>query len=173
MHDLRMVRDQIDVLRDGMRRRGAFATLGPVIDRAESLDQERRTLILASDERKAARNANAQEVARRKRSSEPADDLIANGRARGDEITRLEGELRDVEAKLQGILLEIPNVTLPDVPEGGEEANAIVKTWGTPRTSGALAPHWEIGARLGLFDVERAAKISGSGFMVYRGLGAR
>src|SRR5438067_2122017 len=116
MHDMRMLREQIGVLRDGMRRRGVLQALDPVIQRAEGLDADRRTLIQAGDERKAARNSNAQEVARRKRAGEPADDLIAGGRALGDEIAKLESELRQVEAQLQGILLEIPNVTLPDVP---------------------------------------------------------
>jgi seryl-tRNA synthetase len=168
-----MLREQIDVLRDGMRRRGIFDAIGPVIANAVQLDQERRTLIQAVDERKAARNTNAQEVARRKRSGDAADDLIVSGRSLGDEIGRLEAELRDVESRLQRILLEIPNVTLPEVPAGSEEQNVISKTWGTPRTSGPLTPHWDIGARLGLIDLERGAKISGSGFVVYRGLGAR
>ncbi len=73
MHDLRMLRDQIDVLREGLRRRGALENLAPVLRRAEGLEQQRRALIVASDERKAARNANAQEVARRKKVGESAD----------------------------------------------------------------------------------------------------
>lgn len=173
MHDLRMLRDQIDVLRAGLARRGALDAFAPVLERAEGLEQQRRALIVAADERKAARNSNAQEVARRKKAGENADELIANGRALGEEINKLETELREVETSLQGIVLEIPNVTLPEVPEGGEEKNQIVKTWGEPRKSGALAPHWEIGARLGLIDLERSSKISGSGFIVYRGMGAR
>src|SRR5437588_6661930 len=131
MHDMRMLREQIDVLRDGMRRRGVFDAMSPAVDRAERLDADRRTLIQAADERKAARNANAQEVARRKRAGEPADDPISAGRSLGDEIGKLELELREVEVQLQRTMLEIPNVTLPEVPAGGEEANVIVKTWGT------------------------------------------
>ncbi len=173
MHDLRMLRDQIDVLREGLRRRGALDGLAPVLRQAEGLEQQRRALILAGDERKAARNSNAQEVARRKKAGEPADELIALGRSLGDEIAKLEADLREVESGLQRIVLEIPNVNLPNVPEGGEEKNVIVKTSGTPREGGKLAPHWEIGARLGLIDLERSAKISGSGFIVYRGKGAR
>jgi seryl-tRNA synthetase len=173
MHDLRMLRDQIDVLREGLRRRGALDNLAPTLRRAEGLEQQRRALIAASDERKAARNSNAQEVARRKKAGEPADELIAVGRALGDEIAKLEGELREVESGLQQIVLEIPNVTLPGVPEGGEEKNEVVKSWGTPRTAGKLEPHWDIGARLGLIDLERSSKISGSGFVAYRGKGAR
>ncbi|HEY6219991.1 MAG TPA: serine--tRNA ligase, partial [Gemmatimonadaceae bacterium] len=89
MHDIRMLRDQIEVLRDGMRRRGTLDALAPTIDRAERLDLDRRSLIQAGDERKAARNANAQEVARRKKAGTPADELISAGRALGDEIARL------------------------------------------------------------------------------------
>ncbi len=173
MHDMRMLRDQVEALREGMRRRGALDALAPVIQRGEGLDRDRRALIQALDERKAARNANAQEVARRKRAGESADDLIAGGRALGDEIAALEKDLREIEHGLNAILLEIPNVTLPDVPAGGEEQNVVLKSWGTPRTTGTFAPHWEIGARLGLIDLDRAAKISGSGFVVYRGTGAR
>lgn len=173
MHDLRMLRDQIDVLREGLRRRGALEGLGPVLRRAEGLEQQRRALIVAADERKAARNTNAQEVARRKKAGESADELISLGRSLGEEIAKLESDLREVESGLQGIVLEIPNITLPSVPEGGEEKNEIVKSWGTPRTTGKLAPHWDIGARLGLIDLERSSKISGSGFIVYRGRGAR
>jgi seryl-tRNA synthetase len=78
-----------------------------------------------------------------------------------------------VEQELQRILLEIPNITLPAVPEGGEDNNRIVKEWGEPRRESGLKPHWELGARLGVIDTERASKVSGSGFVFYRGLGAR
>lgn len=168
-----MLREQIDLLRDGMRRRGVFDTLGPVIDRGEELDRERRRLIQAVEERKAQRNASAQEVAKRKRAKEAADDLIAMGRALGDEIAQFERELATVEDELHRIVLEIPNVTLPHVPAGGEDQNVIVSEWGTPRSPDGVKPHWEIGATLGMIDIERASKVSGSGFVFYRRLGAR
>ena len=173
MHDLRMLREQLDLLKDGMRRRGALDTLAPILERGQQLELERRTLIQATDERKAQRNVNAQEVAKRKRAGESADELIAQGRSLGDEIARLEKELTSVEAELQRILLEIPNVNLPAVPEGGEEKNQIVREWGTPRAPDGVKPHWEIGAALGLIDLDRAAKVSGSGFVFYRKTGAR
>src|SRR6185437_8022441 len=168
-----MLREQIDALREGMRRRGQLDALTPIIDRGQVLDRDRRALIQAADERKARRNASTQEVARRKRAGEPADELIAEGRALGEEIARLERELSATEAELRSILLEIPNVPLPEVPEGPEENGVIVRTWGTPRDRAGVQPHWEIGARLGMIDLERAAKVSGSGFVFYRGLGAR
>lgn len=173
MHDIRTLREAPEVLREGLRRRARLDALGSVLDRAADLERERRLLIQAVEERKAARNAGTQEVARRKRAGEPADDLIAAGRALGEEIGKLEAELATAEREMQGILLEIPNVTLPDVPEGGEEHNAVVRTWGTPREAGGVRPHWEIAGERGWLDLERAAKISGSGFAVLRGPGAR
>jgi seryl-tRNA synthetase len=168
-----MLREQVEALRDGMRRRGTLDALAPAIDRGVALERERRTLIQSADERKAQRNANAQEVARRKRAKEDADELIAQGRALGDEIAQIDRDLAGVEAELQRVLLEIPNVPLAEVPAGGEEANMIVREWGTPRAPEGVKPHWEIAAALGLFDLERAGKVSGSGFVFYRGAGAR
>jgi len=173
MHDLRMVRERLDDLREAMRKRGALDGLAEQLERCEALERERRLLTQAVDERRAARNASSQEVARRKRAGENADDLIAQGRALGDEISRLEGELAAAEQVLSGILLEVPNVTLPDVPAGGEECNVIVRHWGEPRPSDGVRPHWEIAEQLGLVDLPRAAKVSGSGFAVFRGAGAR
>jgi seryl-tRNA synthetase len=173
MHDMKVLREQIDLLRDGMRRRGMLDALSPVIAQGEQLDRTRRDLIQAADERKALRNSNSAEVARRKRAGESADDLIVQGRALGEEIARLERELSDAEEALRRVLLEIPNITLAAVPGGGEEKNVIVREWGTPRSPEGVAPHWEIGATLGMIDLERAAKVSGSGFVFYRGRGAR
>ncbi len=173
MHDLRMVRDQIDALREGMRRRGALKKLGPLIDRAAELDRNRRVTIQAVEERKAERNAASQNVARLKRAGENADDIQKRSRELGEEISRLDSELAETEISLNGILLELPNINLGVVPEGGEENNAIVRTWGEPREASAVKPHWEIGEALGLIDFQRGAKISGSGFIVFRSEGAR
>jgi seryl-tRNA synthetase len=168
-----MVRDQTGTLRDAMRRRGTLDEHGPLIDRAERLDVERRSAIQAVEERKAARNAASQEVARRKKAGEDVSDLVVSARAIGEEIARMEQELGTRQDELDAILLEIPNVTLPEVPEGGESANSVVRSWGTPRATHGLRPHWEVGEALGLLDLPRGAKISGSGFIVFRGLGAR
>jgi seryl-tRNA synthetase len=168
-----MVREHIDALRSGMRRRGALDALSPTIDRAVALDKSRRETIQAVEERKAARNAVSQQVGQRKRAGEAADDLQQQSRALGDEIARLDRELAETEAELSGILLELPNVTLDQVPAGGEEKNSVVRSWGTAREGARVEPHWEIGARLGIIDFERGAKISGTGFIVFRRLGAR
>src|SRR5437870_13264200 len=125
MHDIRVLREQMDVLRDALKRRGALDGLVTVLERAERLERDRRTIIQAVEERKAARNATSQDVAQRKRKGEDASDAITRGRELGEEITRLEGELGATEEELRRILLEIPNITLPATPAGGEENNRI------------------------------------------------
>jgi len=173
MLDIRVLREQLPTLRDALARRGALESLAPTLQRAEQLERDRRTLIQATEERKAARNASSQEVAQRKKRGEDATDLIARGRDLGAEIAKLEGELAAVENELHGIVLVIPNPTLPDVPAGGEDHNKVVKEWGTPRREAGLKPHWELAVSAGILDLERGVKISGSGFVVYRGMGAR
>ncbi len=173
MHDLKLLRENVALLREGMRRRQRLEALGPVIDRAEALDRRRRALLGRVEERKAARNAASQEVARRKRAGEDAEELIVRTRALGDEIAALERECDEVVTELEALQYELPNIPLPDVPDGGEEANRVVRTWGEPRPADGVRPHWEVGERLGLLDLARGAKISGSGFVVFRGLGAR
>jgi len=173
MHDIRMVREQAAALRDGMRRRGMLDALEPVIARLEQLDRDRRLGIQAVEERKAARNAASQEVGRRKKAGEDASELQAQTRALGEEIARLEAEVTAAEVEIQSALYDIPNIPLPAVPDGDEAHNTVVRSWGEPRAATGVKPHWEIGETLGLFDLPRGAKISGSGFIVYRGTGAR
>ena len=173
MHDLKMVREHVDALRDGMRRRGALSTLSGAIDKALALEGTRRETIQAVEERKAARNAVTQQVGERKRNGQDAGDLQQQSRDLGEEIARLDRELAETQAELSRILLEIPNVTLDSVPEGGEDKNAVLRSSGEPRAAGVVRPHWEIGEALGLIDFQRGAKISGTGFIVYRRAGAR
>ena len=147
-----------------MRRREKLDQIGPLIDRAEALDRDRRTSIQAVEERKAARNAATQEVARRKKAKENADDARgAEPRARRGDQLASRPSLPTSESELERIMLEIPNITLPEVPTGGEECNVIVREWGTPRMEPGLRPHWEIAEALGIIDLARGAKISGSG----------
>ncbi|HEU4747659.1 MAG TPA: serine--tRNA ligase [Gemmatimonadaceae bacterium] len=173
MHDLKLVREHVDALREGMRRRGALTALAPAIDRAMELDRTRRETIQAVEERKAARNAVTQQVGERKRAGKDAGDLQQQSRDLGDQIAVLDRELAEMEDELARILLEVPNIPLESVPEGAEESNATVRSWGTPRDQAGVQPHWEIGEALGLIDFQRGAKISGTGFIVFRKAGAR
>lgn len=168
-----MVREQAGALRDGMRRRNQLDQLEPVIARLETLDRERRQVIQTVEEKKAARNTATQEVGRKKKAGEDTSDLQAQTRALGEDIARLEASLTELEAGIQRGLFEIPNVTLPAVPAGDETQNSVVRSWGTPRAPEGVKPHWEIGEALKLLDLPRGAKIAGSGFIVFRGAGAR
>jgi seryl-tRNA synthetase len=174
MHDIRLLRDQLDHLREGMRRRGKLEDLGHMLDRAEELEKERRAAITELEAQQARRNKVTQKVAQLRKSGQDASTLIAESRAIGDVITSLEQRRSEAESAVQAMLYELPNITLAEVPEGDESHNAVVKSWGTPREDGsALVPHWDRGAQLGILDLPRGAKISGSGFIVYRGAGAR
>lgn len=174
MHDIRLLRDQLDHLREGMRRRGKLEELAPVLDRAEALEKERRAAITEVEAQQAQRNRITQEVAQRRKAGEDASELIAAGRAVGEAIAALEARRTAAEDAVQQLLYELPNITLPEVPEGDETHNRVVSSWGTPREDGAsLVPHWDKGAELGILDLPRGAKVAGSGFIVYRGAGAK
>ena len=174
MHDIRLLRDQLDLLRDGLRRRGKLEELTPVLARAESIERERRLAITELEAQQALRNKVTQDVAQLRKAGQDATALIAESRAIGDAISALEVRRAEADAAVQQLLYELPNLPLAEVPEGGEDANTVVRSWGTPRADGnAVKPHWEVGESLGMLDLPRGAKISGSGFIVYRGVGAR
>ncbi len=173
MHDLRLVREQMHLLREGFARRGKLDALGPILDRLELLEKERRALIVAVEERKQRRNLLTQEVAQKKRAGEDAAELVADSRNIGSEIARLEADLSATELTMDGLMLELPNITRDEVPAGDESCNKVVRSWGTARVDDTVRPHWDVASELGILDLARGAKISGSGFIVYRGLGAR
>lgn len=174
MHDIRLLRDQLDVLREGMRRRGKLTELGALLDRAESLEQARRAAITDLEAQQALRNKVTQEVAQRRKAGEDATALIAEGRTIGEQISVLDQKRAEAESAVQAMLYELPNIPLAEVPEGDETHNTVVSSWGTPRDDGAsLVPHWDKAAELGVLDLARGAKISGSGFIVFRGAGAK
>ncbi len=173
MLDHKLIRDDIALVRDAMARRGKLDVYGPLLTESEALDRARRHAIQQVEEKKAERNRVSQDVGKRKKAGEDASDLQASARTLGEEIAAHEAELTAIQARVDELLLSIPNITLPDVPAGDETHNVVVRSWGEPRAAAGVVPHWEIGERLGLFDLPRGAKISGSGFIVYRGLGAR
>jgi seryl-tRNA synthetase len=174
MLDVKLIRQDPDALRERLSARGKRADTDAAVDRILALDAERRAAIAQGDELKARRNAVSQEVGERKRRKEDADDLIAEMRTVNDRIKELDARLREAEGELDDILLRLPNLTDPGVPAGGEEANAVVRAWGEPRAFDfAPRPHWDLAAELGLLDLPAGAKVAGSGFPAYKGMGAR
>jgi seryl-tRNA synthetase len=173
MIDVRRVRQDPDAARAALARRGdpaALAQLELVID----LDRKRRDVVVAVEALQATRNAQSDDVARRKRAKEPADELLAELKRSGERVRELETALKAVETELDQHLLQIPNLVLDSVPDGDATANQVIRSWGTPRTFDFTPrPHWEIGQDLGLFDLPRGAKLTGSGFPLFTGRGAR
>ncbi len=149
--------------------------LGGDLERAIALERERRAAITSVEELLAARTAVSGTVAEAKRAGDEAKAraLMAEGRDIGDRIKVAEARRVEVEAELTALLLQIPNVPLPDVPAGGEEANVTLREWGTPRSGEGVRPHWDIAQALGILDLARGAKVAGTGFVTLRGAGSR
>lgn len=172
MLDIKLLRANFDEVKAKLAKRGEDLS---ELDKFVGLDEKRRELIAKVEVLKAERNEVSQKVAEMKRNKENADDVIARMREVGDEIKTLDKELHQVEEDLNYVIMRIPNIPHESVPVGdSEDDNVEVRTWGEkPGFTFEPKPHWEIGTNLNLLDFERAAKVTGSRFVFYRGLGAR
>ena len=170
MISAQMIRERPEVIRRSLARRGAVAPL----DEAIGVDEERRSVLVELEELRAARNSAGRAIGKA-RDNEERQRLIAEQRASASRIDALEERLRELEASLDGLLQEIPNVVGEITPDGvDEEDNIVVRNWGERRVFDfEPMPHWEIGERLGIIDIERAAAMSGSRMYALRGAGAR
>jgi seryl-tRNA synthetase len=178
MLDVKTVRANPDAVRTALRRRGSTQSLDDFL----TLEEERRQLVAQVEGRRAARNAVSDQVAAAKRAMKGLADQektaaetalqerFAAMRRSGEQLKVDEARLTDVEARLKAMLLEIPNIPLDDVPEGGEEDSVVLRHEGTPR-SFEFSPkdHLELGAALDVIDMERAARASGSRFAYLKG----
>jgi seryl-tRNA synthetase len=171
MLDMTWVRDNLATLAEAVRNRGVTIDL----DEFRRLDQERRAALREVELLKARRNTASEEIARLKKARQDADAIIREMRSVGDQIKELDGKVVEAQSELDALLLTIPNVPDRSVPIGRTaEDNVEARRWGTPpKFDFEPLPHWELGARLGILDLERAAKIAGARFAVYVGAGAR
>jgi seryl-tRNA synthetase len=170
MLDPKLYRENPERVREGLRRRGASFDLDGLL----RLDEEKRTLGAELDGLKAERNAASEAIARLKREGGDASEAIEKTRATGERIKELQGRHDAVEAAARDLALLCPNLPHESVPDGKSSAdNRVASSWGTPDEARVVPDHMEIGKRLKLFDFERGAKLSGSGFPIYTGAGAR
>jgi seryl-tRNA synthetase len=167
-----LLREHPELLRDTLARRGN-GDQRTAAGQFDVVDEDWRAAVHAVDELKAQRNANSDAVKRAKQAKENAEELIARGRAIGVEIAEAEERVARLDAQRSDLLYQLPNILLPDVPAGGEDCNVVLRTWGTPRPSEGVKPHWEIAEALGIVPFASGAKVTGSGFIVFRGMGAR
>ncbi|EXX85311.1 seryl-tRNA synthetase [Paenibacillus darwinianus] len=140
-----------------------------------ALDAKRLAVLQEAEQLKNRRNTVSQEVARLKKSGGDAEALIAEMREVGDRIKELDEELREAEAQIDELMLSVPNIPHESVPVGAsEDDNVEIRKQGEPRRFDfEPKPHWDLAVELGILDFESAAKVTGSRFVFYRGLGAR
>ncbi len=172
MLDIRAVRQDPDKFRAGLKRKHADAAL---IDTLLEVDAKWRAALTETEQLKSTRNTASENIAKKKKSGEDASADIAQMREVSARIKTLDDEVREYDAKLQELLLTIPNIPHESVPDGAsEDDNVPIRHWGEkPKFDFEPKPHWEIAADLGIVDFERAVKITGSRFVLYKGLGAR
>jgi len=173
MIGLQLIREDPDAVRGAIARKGEATD---AVDRVLAADARRRALEAEANELRAQRNAGNKQLGELMRTGRRAEGEALKGRMAhlSEQIDGFDAELTEVEADLDRDLLLIPNLPDQSVPDGRTaDDNPVVRTWGDAKPEGAAPPHWEIGRGLGLFDLERGAKVTGSGFILYTGIGAR
>jgi seryl-tRNA synthetase len=172
LFDAKLLRNDFERVRARLSDRGKPLV---EIDKFTELDNKRRETLQEVEKLKNRRNVVSQEVASLKKAGRDASGLIEEMRAVSDRIKELDEQVRATEAELNVILLAIPNLPHESVPIGNsEQDNVEIRKWGAPPVfSFEPKPHWELAHELGILDFEAAAKVTGSRFVFYKGLGAR
>ena len=172
MLDIKFLRANFEFVKSQLQHRGEDLS---ELNNFEELDIRRRELIVETEQLKSKRNEVSQQVAVLKREKKDAEALILEMREVGEKIKEYDNELREVEERLQTIMLGIPNLPHESVPVGDtEDDNVEIRKWGEVREfTFEPKPHWDVATDLDLLDFERAAKVTGSRFVFYKGLGAK
>ena len=170
MLDLKFIRENRDLVRDGAEAKGITINLDEIF----ALDEKRRALIQEGDALKAKRNLVSAHIGKIKKQGGDASAVIAEMESVKNRIQEIDPELRKLEENLSSLLLTVPNVPHPSVPVGKTPAeNKEIYRWGEMlKTDFPLKPHWELTEKLGIVDFERGGKVSGAGFPFYVGKGA-
>ena len=172
MLDIRSLRENPETVKAQLALRGpGYDTL---VDEVLAVDTQRRTNETRWQHLQSERKRLSKEIGMLRAKKSDSSALEEESRKLGVEMEALQSASSAAEARQRDLLLSIPNIPHDAIPRGADaSANPVLRTWGEPRTIENARDHVEIGTRLGLFDPERAAKISGSGFICYTGAGAR
>ncbi len=172
MLDIKLIREDLETVRAAVMRRGN-GDYG--IDNVVALDKERRELLAEVEDMKHEQGVASKQIPTMKKEGKDTTELMAEMKALSDKIKELDAKVAKVEADLREAMLEIPNMPADDVPMGKDDTeNVEVRKFMEP-TSFDFDPkaHWDLGTDLDILDFERAAKLSGTRFTIYKGLGAR
>jgi seryl-tRNA synthetase len=171
MYELTFFRNNLRHIRDRLETRGFKLD----VNAFEAMDHQRRELVTESERLKAERNQATAEIAKLRKSGADTTDRQQHVRSIGQRIAEMDAQLAQIDTEFKDFLARIPNLPYAEVPVGKDEhANVEIRRWGTPTNfSFTPKPHWELGHKLGILDLERAAKVTGARFAVYWDLGAR
>ncbi|HLF15089.1 MAG TPA: serine--tRNA ligase [Bacteroidota bacterium] len=171
MLDLKFIREHPDLVREGIRKKGNTDSVDEIL----ALDSRRREILGGAEALKNRRNVVSEEIGRLKKEKQDASRPISEMEKVKESIRKFDEELKSVGEKLNALLLTVPNVPHPSVPEGRTPAdNREISTWGEePVIDFEAQPHWVLAEKLDIIDFERGVKISGAGFPLYKGAGAK
>ena len=171
MIDIKIVRDEPDVLKDALKRRGIDIS---VVDELAKLDEKWRSLLTEAETLKAERNTVSKEIGATKDKAKREKKIEAM-RNVANQISKLDENIMKIEEELNNLIATVPNLPNPSVPIGKDESeNVLVRTVGEkPKFDFKPLPHWELGPNLGILNFEQGVKITGSRFYVLSGAGAR
>ena len=172
MLDINFIRNNPDKVKQAIALKHENAAS---IDQILEVDTQRRSMIHACEQLKSKRNEKSKEVSELKKKGQDASQIIEETKKIGDDIKSIEEKLKELDTQITNLMLRIPNIPAADVPIGKDEKdNVVVNSWGQRKTFDFTPlPHWELGSILNILDTERASKLSGSGFILLKGLGAK
>lgn len=174
MLDLKKIRSNPEEVKKSLLNRGEDFDVS-VIDKVVELDEKRRKNLVEVENLKSKRNKDSGEIPKLKKAGQNTDALMAEMKKLSDDIKNIDAEVSKIDEEIEYIMLRIPNIPHPSVPEGKSDAeNVEIRKWGEPRKFDfEFKAHWDVGTGLDILDFERAGKVAGSRFTFYKGLGAR
>lgn len=171
MLDVKWVLSNLEAVKEALAKRGQTIDLSPL----EEINGKRKSLQLEFDTLRGSQNKSSAEIQKLQKAKQDASGLIAEMQKISKRVKEITPELAAIEEELEKFLLNIPNIPHPSVPVGkSSEDNPVIRTWGEkPQFPFPPRAHWELGEKLGILDFERAAKIAGARFALYKGAGAK
>ena len=171
MLDIKILRTEPDRIREALKKRNIDLDITPAIE----LDVKRRALLTDAEQKKAKQNEITKQIPAMKKEGKNTDEIFAEMRKLSDEIKEDDAEISKIDEELKNFMLRIPNIPNPEVPVGADDSeNVEIRRFSEPRKFDfEPKAHWDLGVDLDILDFDRGAKIAGSRFTVYKGLGAR